>query len=61
MKLLKTSIQLPGRGIKKSFKEHVDIFNAIINKDSKKAEEMVKKHIKNTKIGVLKYLDEINY
>lgn len=59
--LLKTSIELPGRGIKKSFKEHIEIFNAILNKDSKKAEELVKKHMKNTKIAVLKHFDNRNF
>jgi len=58
--LLKTSIELPGRGIKKSFKEHIEIFNAILNKDSKKAEELVKKHMRNTKTAVLKYFYKNN-
>ena len=58
--LLKTSINLPGRGMKQSFEEHVNIFNAILNKDSKKAEELAKKHIRNTKIAVLKYFDEMH-
>jgi len=58
--LLKTSIELPGRGIKTSFKEHIEIFNAILNKDSKKAEELVKKHMRNTKTAVLKYFDKNN-
>jgi len=59
--LLKTSIELPERGIKKSFKEHKEIFNAILNKDSKKAEELVKKHMKSTKIAVLKHFNNLNF
>lgn len=58
--LLKTSIKLPRRGINKSFEEHKEIFNAILDKDSKKAEELVEKHIRNTKIAVLKYFDNMN-
>jgi len=59
--LLKTSTTLPERGINKSFQEHVEIFNAILNKDSKKAEELVRKHIRNTKIAVLNYFDNLNF
>lgn len=59
--LLKTSTALPRRGINKSFKEHVEIFNAILNKDSKKAEELVRKHIRNTRIAVLNYFDNLNF
>ena len=58
--LLKTSIELSGRGIDKSFKEHIEIFNAILNKDSEKAEKLVKKHIRNTKKAVLEYFDKDN-
>ena len=56
--LLKTSIELTGRGINKSFREHMDIFNAILNKDSEEAEKLVKKHMRNKKIAVLNYYDK---
>jgi DNA-binding GntR family transcriptional regulator len=59
--LLKTSIELPERGIKKSFEEHVEIFNAIFNKDSTEAEKLVKKHIRNTKMAVLNYFDNLKF
>jgi len=59
--LLKTSIKLPERGINVSFSEHKMIFKAILNKNSIKAEELVKKHIRKTKKAVLKYFDNLNF
>lgn len=53
--LLKTSIKLPKRGINISFNEHEVIFKAILSKDSIKAEEIAKKHIRKTKKAVLKF------
>jgi len=59
--LLKTSIKLPERGINVSFSEHKMIFKAILNKNSIKAEEVAKKHIRKTKKAVLEYFDNINF
>jgi DNA-binding GntR family transcriptional regulator len=59
--LLKTSIKLPERGINVSFSEHKMIFKAILNKNSIKAEELVKKHIRKTKKAVLEYFDNLNF
>jgi len=59
--LLKTSIKLPRRGINASFDEHKKIFDAILNKDPIKAEEITKKHIRRTKKAVLKYFDNLNF
>ena len=59
--LLKTSINLPKRGINISFSEHKMIFKAILNKDSIKAEEVAKKHMRKTKKAVLKYFDNLNF
>ena len=59
--LLKTSIKLPERGINASFSEHKMIFKAILNKNSIKAEDVAKKHIRKTKKAVLEYFDNINF
>lgn len=59
--LLKISVKLPKRGINMSLNEHKIIFEAILNKNSAKAEENVKQHIKNTKMAVLKYFDNLNF
>lgn len=59
--LLKTSIKLPKRGINVSFSEHKIIFEAILNKNSTKAEEVTKKHMMKTKKAVLKYFDNLNF
>lgn len=59
--LLKTSIKLPKRGINVSFSEHKIIFEAILNKNSTKAEEVTKKHMMETKKAVLKYFDNLNF
>ncbi len=59
--LLKTSIKLPKRGIDVSFSEHKMIFEAILNKNSIKAEEVAKKHISKTKKAVLEYFDNFNF
>jgi len=58
--LLKTSIKLSERGINVSFSEHKMIFEAILNKNSIKAEEVAKKHIRKTKKAVLEYFGNIN-
>jgi len=59
--LLKTSIKLPKRGMDVSFNEHKMIFEAIVNKNSIKAEENAKQHIRNTKIAVINYFDNLNF
>lgn len=59
--LLKTSIKLPKRGINVSFSEHKMIFEAILNKNSIKAEEVAKKHIRKTKKAVLEHFDNLNF
>ena len=59
--LLKTSIKLPERGINASFNEHKKAFDAILNKDPIKAEEIAKNHIRRTKKAVLKYFDNLNF
>lgn len=59
--LLKTSIKLPKRGIDVSFSEHKMIFEAILNKNSIKAEEVAKKHIRKTKKAVLEHFDNLNF
>ena len=59
--LLKASIKLPKRGIDVSFSEHKMIFEAILNKNSIKAEEVAKKHISKTKKAVLEYFDNFNF
>ncbi len=40
------SLALPGR-LEESFKEHVEIFNAIKERDGEKAEKLMRKHINN--------------
>jgi len=58
--LLKTSINLPGRGINLSFSEHKELYIAILSKDADKAEELIRKHIIKTKKAVLHHLDILN-
>lgn len=58
--LLKTSINLPERGINLSFSEHKEIYRAILAKDIDKAEKLIREHILNTKTAILHYLDVLN-
>jgi len=59
--LLETSIKLPKRGINISFNEHKMIFESIVSKNSIKAKEVAEKHIRKTKIAVLKYFDNLDF
>ena len=58
--LLKTSINLPERGINLSFSEHNELYDAILTKDADKAEKLIREHIINTKKAVLNYLKNIS-
>ena len=58
--LLKTSINLPERGINLSFTEHKDLYTAIVLKNPDKAERLIREHIVNTKNAVLHYLNNLN-
>jgi DNA-binding GntR family transcriptional regulator len=58
--LLKTSINLPERGVDLSFNEHKELYNAILSKNADKAETQIRKHISRTKEAVLNYLDHFS-
>jgi len=58
--LLKTSINLPERGINLSFSEHKELYRAILAKDTDKAEAAIQTHIERAKEAVLNYLDVFN-
>jgi len=58
--LLKTSINLPERGINLSFNEHKKLYIAILSKKADKAEKLIRKHIIKTKKAVLHYLGSLN-
>lgn len=53
--LLKTSINLPERGMDLSFNEHKELYNAILSKNSNQAEALIVKHIERARSAVLKY------
>jgi len=59
--LMRTSMTLPGRGVKVSLSEHKKIVEAIVNRNPDLAEKMAKEHIRKTKKAVLDWFDRTQW
>jgi len=59
--LIRTSMTLPGRGIKVSLNEHKMIVKEIFNRNPDLAEKMAKKHIKKTRKAVLDWFERTQW
>lgn len=56
--LMHSSMRLPGRGMEKSYEEHLKVFEAIKKRDVDLSEKMARQHILNTCEAVVKWLQE---